>query len=257
MRIVCRTLLLFAALAITAAAHAEMVGHWTFDEGSGTTAYDSSGNGHDGTIAGGAVYTTGRIGTGALSFDGTGRVSVPYSAPLTLAGINYTIAFWIKQSYTGGQNQVVISMDEGNDWYGGYDIKTDREVEGGPPHCIAAFQNTGVPLGNTLWGPQIAEDTWTHVAVVFNSQIDKRMYINGELYSNMGDIGLVDDGNDVLCFGSAVYDGYGLHGALDDIRLYSHALTQDEVRGLVPEPSTLLLLASGMIGLLAYGWKRK
>lgn len=73
----------------------------------------------------------------------------------------------------------------------------------------------------------------------------------------MGDIGLVDDGNDVLCFGSAVYDGYGLHGALDDIRLYSHALTQDEVRGLVPEPSTLLLLASGMIGLLAFGRKRK
>ena len=46
-----------------------LVGWWKFDEGSGTVAYDSSGNGHDGNLTNGPSWTTGKIG-GALSFDG-------------------------------------------------------------------------------------------------------------------------------------------------------------------------------------------
>src|SRR3989344_8523640 len=47
-----------------------LVGYWTFDEGSGTTANDSSGNNNTGTLINGSTWTTGKIG-GALSFDGT------------------------------------------------------------------------------------------------------------------------------------------------------------------------------------------
>ena len=43
------------------------VAHWKFDEGNGTTAYDSAGS-NDGTVTG-ATWTTGQIG-GALDFDG-------------------------------------------------------------------------------------------------------------------------------------------------------------------------------------------
>src|SRR2546423_14042651 len=42
---------------------------WPFDEGSGTTALDSSSNNNAGTIIG-ATYTAGRFGS-ALSFNGT------------------------------------------------------------------------------------------------------------------------------------------------------------------------------------------
>jgi hypothetical protein len=45
------------------------VAHWKFDEGSGSTAYDSTNNNNDGTISG-ATWTTGKHGS-ALSFDGT------------------------------------------------------------------------------------------------------------------------------------------------------------------------------------------
>ena len=58
---------LFALLGVLfwpalAGASATPIGHWTFDEGSGTTAADSSGNGHDGTLINGPLWTTGRIG---------------------------------------------------------------------------------------------------------------------------------------------------------------------------------------------------
>jgi len=37
-------------LGLTGSVYADLVGHWMLDEGSGTTAADSSGNGNDGTL---------------------------------------------------------------------------------------------------------------------------------------------------------------------------------------------------------------
>ena len=59
-----------------------LVAAYAFDEGSGATAVDASGNGRDGAVAG-ATWATGRYG-GALSFDGTNDyVGLPASAPST------------------------------------------------------------------------------------------------------------------------------------------------------------------------------
>jgi len=46
-----------------------LVGYWRFDEGSGTTAYDSSGNDNTGTLINGSSWVDGKYGK-ALSFDG-------------------------------------------------------------------------------------------------------------------------------------------------------------------------------------------
>ena len=54
---------------ITSALLNGLVGWWKFDEGSGTVAYDSSGNGNDCNLSGGPIWTAGKIG-GALTFDG-------------------------------------------------------------------------------------------------------------------------------------------------------------------------------------------
>ncbi len=54
-----------------------MVAYWTFDEGSGTTANDSSGSGNKGTLFNSPAWTTGKI-NGALSFNGVNNyVSTP------------------------------------------------------------------------------------------------------------------------------------------------------------------------------------
>ena len=51
-------------LGLISDASAELVGHWTFDEGSGETAYDSSGKGNDGTLGGNAAWDEGVYGVG-------------------------------------------------------------------------------------------------------------------------------------------------------------------------------------------------
>ncbi len=46
-------------LSIAGNVSAELVGYWKFDEGSGTIAYDSSGNGLDGTLNGDPQWVEG------------------------------------------------------------------------------------------------------------------------------------------------------------------------------------------------------
>ena len=68
-----------------AAASSGLVAAYGFDEGSGTTVTDASGNGNNGTVANGTWSTAGKFG-GALSFNGTSSVvTVPNSASLQLS----------------------------------------------------------------------------------------------------------------------------------------------------------------------------
>ena len=50
-----------------------LVGWWKFDEGSGTSAYDSSGSGNTGTLGNSPTWGGGKIGPYALSFNGANQ----------------------------------------------------------------------------------------------------------------------------------------------------------------------------------------
>ena len=84
-------------------AQADLVGHWTFDETSGATAYDSTSYNHDGTIDttsgnGPTLGQSGKIGTSFLfkgqPAGGTGGVEVPYSSTLDDLTTNITLSQW-------------------------------------------------------------------------------------------------------------------------------------------------------------------
>ena len=85
----CLTLAL-AALA-PSPARGELVGWWRLDDGSGTVAVDSSGNGYDGTITN-ATWEPGKFGM-ALAFDGTAYVDLPAESWSTIE-TQATFAFW-------------------------------------------------------------------------------------------------------------------------------------------------------------------
>jgi len=84
---------------------AELVAHWRFDEGSGTLASDTSGNGNDGVLEGDANWVAGKLG-GAIEFNGQNARVVAPNIPLDSR--SFTITMWVNAVlYTG--EQVVFS----------------------------------------------------------------------------------------------------------------------------------------------------
>lgn len=73
-----------------------LVGYWSFDEGQGTTAYDASGFGNNGTLTNGPTWVDGKVGK-ALSFDGVDDyVSISISSVLNVQKL--TVLVWSKPS---------------------------------------------------------------------------------------------------------------------------------------------------------------
>jgi hypothetical protein len=109
------TVFALAAGRTTAAVPTEgLVAHWSFDEGSGTTAADRSGNGHTGTFQYGASWATGaqcKVGA-CVSLDGADDyVRVLDAAGLRLTG-DVTVSAWIKPTAFGTERTVVSKRYE-------------------------------------------------------------------------------------------------------------------------------------------------
>jgi hypothetical protein len=98
----------------TRAATPGLVAAYSFDEGSGSTVTDSSGNGNTGTVSGATWTGAGKYG-GALSFNGTNaRINVPNSASLQLSS-GMTLEAWVNPSTVSSAWRDVIY--KGNDNY--------------------------------------------------------------------------------------------------------------------------------------------
>jgi O-glycosyl hydrolase len=208
------------------------IAHWKFDEGSGTTAQDSSGKGNTGTISGVAAWTTGKFGN-ALSFDGTNDyVSVNNIAALEGIGI-LTVSAWAKspdwttgngwmgivsQRFPGGDGPFSLSVmasDQGADW-GKIDFKVRNSSD-----------STEDSISNNV----LNTNQWYHFVGVYNGA-DIALYINGvKQTSNPSLTGVTDSGGPGLYFGRqrTEYSEY-FSGSIDDVRIYSYALSSNQIQ---------------------------
>jgi hypothetical protein len=90
-----------------------LVGLWTFDEGTGSVAYDYSGNNATGTLTNAPTWTSGKIGSGALSFNGTtGYVGATIPSITSSA---YTVTGWVQinPSYPPNQARDLVLFGNG------------------------------------------------------------------------------------------------------------------------------------------------
>ena len=99
----CKKLLLLVSLAfvlgllLTSSAKAadpDLAAYWKFDDGSGTTAFDSSGNGNEGVFNGDPQWVAGKYG-GALEFDGDDYINCGNGDSLQIQD-EITISFWFQ-----------------------------------------------------------------------------------------------------------------------------------------------------------------
>jgi hypothetical protein len=202
------------------------VGWWKFDEVSGRTAADSSGNGRNGLLKGELSFdensVAGRRGK-ALSFDGRENNYVEITSYKGITGTHpRTVAAWIKTGDSGGEIVCWGGQDYGKMWKFGF-------VRG----------RVGVtPNGGYLYiNEAIHDDKWHHVAVVVdpvelpNLHDDVKLYTDGAPAA-IHDIGLLDLWPVDTASGLDVRIGRGFRGLVDDVRIYNRALWVEEIRAL-------------------------
>jgi len=197
---------------------AALAGWWKFDEGSGTTAKDSSGKGNDGTVNGGVSWVPGWRGTG-VEFDGTsGYVGTGKS--LLNNAADFTMCGWVKSQ---NANASRIGLFGQNDLIEMGFMNGNAEVWG----AVGGTTNTAWRFNNAT--------EWHHLAVV-DSGSSMMIYIDGVL-ANTGSGGVHTTSTFFFNIGGGgVWDASGnwFDGQIDDVRLYLRALTAQEVKSLIP-----------------------
>ena len=208
---------------------------WQLDESSGTTAHDSIGSNH-GTLYGNPQWTTGKIG-GALNFDGVDDyVKIPDDDSLNPAQ-QITIAYWICARTAGGGVYKYASCP-------------DQTGKGSPGNSRAYTFGIGgdSKAGLTIYMTRDLADSiqsvntvslnqWHHIAATFN-QGQAAIYIDGQLENTktMSVSSIMNDAQPVMLGGYWEYCTpkfvSTLSGMLDDVRIYSRALSDGEVQQL-------------------------
>jgi len=217
--------LLLAPMHQAKASRVPPVGYWKFDEGSGSTAYDSSGNSNHGVIHA-ATWTEGRIGK-ALHFNGIDSW-VQISHCSILSGLSQmTVEAWIKIESFQAPVKGIVSKASGTAMptpdaeYALVLFNTTPafEVYNGN-YLVRAFAHQKTPNANT----------WYHVAGTWNGTY-YAIYVNGVLcdsginlpsspYSYPIDLRIGRHGT---------YSWTYFNGTIDEVMIYNYARTAEEI----------------------------
>ena len=221
-----------------------LVAVWSFDEGSGNVATDSSFNGNDGTIEGTAVWGPGVSGA-ALSFDSVDNV-VRSDQSLLNDVTDVTIACWLNVDRTV---QPGFTMD----LFGQNGVLMAGLAGMAGPRVDLRIVSPGAPENNVEVPFEI--NTWHHVAIV-NQGMDMHVYFDGVLaHTGGGRTQGRDSANGFNIGGKTGFANSFYDGEMDDFALFDRALTADEVwtvmegTAFIPEVATLPNPADGETNL--------
>ncbi|MHC4431834.1 MAG: LamG domain-containing protein [Planctomycetota bacterium] len=211
-------------MGLTSAAEAadpDLVAHWRFDETSGTTAVDASGNGHDGTLMGDPQWVPGRLG-GALEFDGAGDYVDCGSSPDFEIAVNISITCWIKVNVFDKSWQAIMTTSDSS-WRVHRSSGTNN----------IAWGTSGLSPTDLTGTTDVSTGEWFHVATVYNGA-QKLLYINGNLDASSDSTGNISASSMPVYIGeNSGATGRHWDGLIDDVRIYKRALTDTEILGVM------------------------
>jgi hypothetical protein len=208
--------------------------HLPLDEGSGTTAYDSSGYNNHGALHNDPYWMDGKYGS-ALYFVKELNSNVRVSANSSINDIfdnGGTVAFWV---YPGGlTGQILNKQDGASGWYITYQAIADS----GRVRLTQRFTDNNISWSQSEYS--IPHEDWTHVAITYNnsSTSDKPMiYING-VEVEVANPSSPPSGTRVSDAATPLTLGHNYHrnqtsnafdGGIDDLKLYTKELSSSEV----------------------------
>ncbi|MFB0555413.1 MAG: LamG-like jellyroll fold domain-containing protein [Phycisphaerae bacterium] len=221
------------------AADPDLVGYWKFDETSGNIAFDSSGNGNDGTLNGDPQWAAGQLG-GALELDGEGDYVDIGNDPIFNITDQITVACWIKVSQFTDSWQAIFTMGD-DSWRLQRQTTTDNL-------CWACSGVTGTPGDWWLHGEvNVNDGEWHHTVGVYDGS-KYYLYVDGDLDASKDASGTTNISSyPVLIGANAQQSGREFEGLIDDVRIYKRALNETEILGVMSGGGAEYPLASNPV----------
>ncbi|MDE0086977.1 MAG: LamG domain-containing protein [Candidatus Poribacteria bacterium] len=213
-----------------------IVGAWLFDEANGKVAADSSDNGYDGNLVGGAKWVKGKFGN-AIELNGKDAwVTVPAIAPLK----EFTLLKWFNSTGRVGAWRCFFNRDGWAAGYVHYQFRPDNKME------MAIHSNN--PVRHPGWqqsdftADQSISNKWFHLAVAYSSTDESvRVYFDGKLDAE-GKWGPLPGEFGPGRIGSWSGGGREWQGMLDEMLLFNVSLEEDDIK---------MLMENGLEGALA------
>lgn len=224
-----------------------IVGAWLFNETIGKTAVDSSENGNDGDVVGGAKWVKGKFGN-AIELNGKDAwVDVPEMEALD----EFTLVKWFNSTGRVGQWRCFFNR---NDWSAGfvhYQFRPDNKME------VAIHSNN--PVRHPGWEASAFTadnkilNQWHHLAVVYSSTDESfQIYFDGELDAEgkWGPLpGVFGPGR----IGSWSGGGREWEGLFDEMILFDTPLVEADILKLMDDGLEVTLGVEA-VGKLAAVW---
>ena len=185
--------------------------------------------GSTGTISGAIRSTDGRFGR-ALSFDGVNDlVNVPDANTLDLT-TGMTLSAWVRPTALGDWRTVAMKSRPGGLAYALY-AHTDTNRPAGVIQTASEQDARG-------GASQLPLNAWTHLATTYDGA-NVRLYLNGALAATRAATGSITVSTGALQIGGNSVWSEWFKGLIDEVRVYSRALSADEIaadrdRAVVP-----------------------
>ena len=196
---------------------------WDFNEGAGVAVRDVTGHGYDGVIHGAAQWRPGPSGT-ALAFDGTSYVEVPLPQTSRFEGPITIQAMICPTEEKPNTYKSIVDLP------GSYLLRLDNPPEGGRLSFFVFLDGEAEPRVQV----GVPEPSKWHQVVAVWDRASLHLWLDG-VKADRARSGSLALNNRLLRIGE------GFIGAIDEVKIYDRALSEDEIRDLFPPKLALTL----------------
>ncbi|NLA08560.1 MAG: hypothetical protein GX873_02640, partial [Parcubacteria group bacterium] len=197
------------------------VGSWSFDEGTGTIANDSSGNDNNGTLISGPTWTDGQINK-AISFDGVNDYVDCGNIPQYES---FSISIWVNPTANPNQtNSSYLSV------YDGLDSNLRFNIAQGSFYNFIRWRLPDGNYVNYTLSDNGSLNQWAHYVITYDGVNDiLKGYKNGQLQYTYN-TGIYSNFGHFVRIGMNGVNNLYFTGLIDEPRFYNRALSAEEIK---------------------------
>jgi len=206
-----------------------LVGHWKFDEGSGSDAGDAAGT-NDGTIYNATWSADSRPPVGySLDFNGT-NAYIDIASPHGILGAgDRTVSMWINPTSLGTEagSFFICSRDEVLNGFAILYVDATEEI---------AIDHGSAGTHRVYTGYKPPLDEWTHIAFTFDQSVPEiTFFVNGNYEGTFTNdsLGDIEPTHPIRIGAAQATDPdprFFFDGLIDDVRIYDRALSETDIQ---------------------------